>query len=755
MNTSTARARRDQDNNEGTGNARLRPGETSAVQGVNPRITAGIRYAVDGGIPGEWHLRIIRSSVPAGRVTGFQTALLDDEIIFLTPDDVDAAGLPAFGCQIADQTVLTREPKFVGDAIAAVLAPTLAAARIAASLVEVSYERAPAVFDEMAAIAPDALLVHRSHATSESDSAYFDMRPQDGTNVCHRFRIRTAALQGRQEPNVITELDDSDTALADAFAQADVIIDEVFHTPAAAHVPMEPHATNAQWVEGRLEVVTGTQTPFNMRQDLAHIFGLAADDVRIVVPPMGGAFGAKTFIRTEAITALAARVSGRPVRCVLDRDEVFNEVTRHPSTVRIRLGAKADGTFVAKRIWAYVNTGAYADCGPGVAQKMGYAGVGPYRFEHVAVDSYCIYTNLPPGGAFRGYGAMQSVWASERAVDLLADRLGIDAVELRRQNLLREGDTFCTGEVMHDSHFEELLDDAASAVGWEKDGDRAGKGVAIMLKGMQTPSKAEARIQLLPDGRYEVQAGTADMGQGASEMLTRLAAEYLKCDVDQIVVCTPDTDRVPYDTRTTSSRSTHMMSRALADAAQDLLQHGTVGHGYVSNDGGLDPETGQGVASSHWHQGSAAASLDVDEETGVITLRTLYASSYAGKVVNPHGADLQNEGSMILGLGSALFEELQFSDGQMTNPNLSDYNIASALDVVSISHKVMQIPGAEVHGLGETAVPPVPPAIGNAVASFGYHVTRLPMTPERVLAAAPSHEQASPPVGHIQGEEGA
>jgi CO/xanthine dehydrogenase Mo-binding subunit len=748
MNTTPARATRP----NGNGNAqttdagRPRPGETSAVQGVNPRITAGIRYAIDGGIPGEWHLRIIRSSVPAGRVTGFQTALLDDEVIFLTPDDVKAAGLPAFGCQISDQTVLTREPKFVGDAIAAVIAPTLAAARVAASLTEVTYERAPAVYDEMAAIAADALLVHPSHATSESDSAYFDMRPQDGTNVCHRFRIRTPALQGRQEPNVITTLHDPDTVLADAFADANVIIDEVFHTPAAAHVPMEPHATNAQWVDGRLEVITGTQTPFNMRQDLAHIFGLSTEDVRIVVPPMGGAFGAKTFIRTEAITALAARVSGRPVRCVLDRDEVFNEVTRHPATVRIRLGAKADGTFVAKRVWAYVNTGAYADCGPGVAQKMGYAGVGPYRFEHVAVDSYCIYTNLPPGGAFRGYGAMQSVWASERAVDLMADRLGIDAVELRRQNLLRDGDAFCTGEVMHDSHFEELLDDAAAAIGWEKDRDRAGKGVAIMLKGMQTPSKAEARIRVLPDGRYEVQAATADMGQGASEMLTRLAAEYLKCDVEQIVVCTPDTDRVPYDTRTTSSRSTHMMSRALSDAAQDLLQHGTVGHGFVSNDGGLDPDTGQGVASSHWHQGSAAAHLDVDEETGVITLKTLYASSYAGKVVNPHGADLQNEGAMILALGSALFEELQFSDGQMTNPNLSDYNIASALDVASVRHKVMQVPGAEVHGLGETAVPPVPPAIGNAVASLGYHVTGLPMTPERVLDAAPtSHRDDTNP----------
>lgn len=708
------------------------PGASSAVRGINPRITAGIRYSVDTGVPGEWHARIIRSAVPAGRVTGFQTALLDDDVVFLTADDVDS--LPLFGCQIADQVVLTREPKFVGDPIAVIVAPTARDARIAASLVEVDYERAPAVFDELAAVADDAPLVHARHYTSESDSAYFDMRPQDGTNVCHRFRIRTQSLQGRSEPDVYLDPHDDDQLLADAFDGADVVVDQVFHTPAAAHVPMEPHATTAQWVDGRLEVLTGTQTPFNMRQDLARVFGLDVGDVRVVVPPMGGAFGAKTFIRTEAITALAALRTGRPVRCVLDRDEVFNEVTRHPATVRVRLGAKRDGTFVAKRIWAYVNTGAYADCGPGVAQKLGYAGVGPYRFDHVAVDSYCIYTNLPPGGAYRGYGAMQSVWASERVVDLMADELGIDAVELRRQNLLVEGDTFCTGEVMHDAHFEELLDDAARAVGWHDEDSRAGKGVAVMLKGMQTPSKAEARICVMPDGRYEVQSATADMGQGATEMLTRLAAEALKCDVEEIVVCTPDTDRVPYDTRTTSSRSTHMMSRALDDAARDLREHGTVGHGYVSNDGGLDPDTGQGVASSHWHQGSAAARVEVDPETGVIDVVALHACSYAGKVVNPHGAELQNEGSMILGLGTALFEELQFSDGQMTNPNLSDYNIPSTVDVAAITHRVMELPGAEVHGLGETAVPPVPPAIGNAVASLGYPVRALPMTPERVLA---------------------
>ncbi|HJX42856.1 MAG TPA: molybdopterin cofactor-binding domain-containing protein, partial [Geodermatophilus sp.] len=521
------------------------------------------------------------------------------------------------------------------------------------------------------------------------------------------------------------------------FAGAEVVVDETFHMPAVQHVAMEPHACIATWTDGRLELVTGTQTPFNMRQDLAVLFGVPETDVRVVVPPMGGSFGAKTFVRTEAIAAAAAQWVDRPVRLVLDRDEEFVTITRHAATVRIRLGATRDGRFVAKRVWCWVNTGAYADCGPGVAMKMGYAGVGPYRFDAVAVDSYCIYTNLPPAGAYRGYGATQSVWASERVTDLMAERLGMDPVELRRKNVLVDGDVYCTGETMHDVHFEELLDDAARAVDWQPGEPNPGKGIAVMLKGMQTPSKAEVGIRRTGPDRYEVLSATTEMGQGSAKAIAQLAAELLGVETDQVDVPPPDTDRVPYDTRTTSSRSTHMMSRALEAAVADLKDNGTdYGHGRIANEGGLDVDTGQGVASSHWHQGAASAQVDVDEETGVLTLRRLHASSYAGRVVNKAAAELQQEGSMIMAIGTTLFEEMTFDDGQVVGPNLSDYNIPSALDCSPITQTILETEGAEVHGLGETALPPVPPAIGNALASHGYSPTRLPLTPERVLACA-------------------
>jgi CO/xanthine dehydrogenase Mo-binding subunit len=418
---------------------------------------------------------------------------------------------------------------------------------------------------------------------------------------------------------------------------------------------------------------------------------------------------------------------------VLPRAEEWVTNNRHPSAIRVRLGALADGTFVAKEVDASIDTGAYADCGPGVAVKVGFSVVGPYRIPNVSVESRCVYTNLPPAGAYRGFGATQAVWASESLVDRLADRLGIDPLELRLRNLLRDGDTFCTGETVHDVHFADCLERAAGAIGW-RDG-RRGKGLCVLMKGMQTPSRASIGIEADGDGGYTLRCATTEVGQGARRALSLVAAELLGVPAGDVRFPDPDTDAVPYDTRTTSSRSTYMMSGALEAAVRELRRGATSAVGEFRNAGGLEPDTGQGIASSHWHQGAAAAEVRVDEETGKVDVVRLHASVYAGRVVNPPGAELQNEGSMIMGLGSALLEAVSFADGQVVNANLSDYEVPSFADVPELSYELVEQAGAEVHGLGETAVPPVPAAIGNALGSLGIHVDELPITAEAVLDA--------------------
>ena len=458
---------------------------------------------------------------------------------------------------------------------------------------------------------------------------------------------------------------------------------------------------------------------------------------------MGGAFGAKTFVRLEAIVACLARKAGRPVRAILERSEEWLTLNRHPAVIRVRLGARADGTLLAKEVECWADTGAYADCGPGVAQKMGFAAPGPYRIPHVSVESRCVYTNLPPNGAFRGYGQMQTVWASERAMDMLAERLDADPLELRLQNLLQEGDRYATGEELHDVRFAECLEAAAAAIGWHE--DKRGKGLCVLMKGMQTPSRAGIGIEASDDGSYTLRCATVEMGQGARRAVSLLAAELLEVDVTSIRFPDPDTDLVPYDTRTTSSRSTYIMGRALVEAVRDLKENGRHGYGEVEIPGGLDPDTGQGVASHHWHQGAGAAEVRVDEETGKVEVLRLHASVYAGRVVNRPGAELQNEGSMIMGLGTTLFEAVDVADGQITNANLSDYEIPSFVDVpLALTHDLLESDGADVHGLGETALPPVPPSVGNALGSLGIHVTDLPISAESVLDAvdrrAPARE---------------
>ena len=576
--------------------------------------------------------------------------------------------------------------------------------RAATGTIQVDYEELPAVFDAVEAVAPGATLLHPDAATSADEEVSIGVRPLPGTNVCHRFRLVSGDV-------------------AAGFADADVIVEEAFRTPSAAHVPMEPHVALAEWEDGRLTVWAGTQTPFNTRSDLAGLFRLDDERVRIVAPPMGGSFGAKTFVRTEAIVAALARKARRPVKVVLDRTEEFVTLNRHPATMRVRIGAKHDGTLVAKEVDCWVDTGAYADCGPGVATKLGYAGVGPYRIPHVRVDALAIYTNLPPNGAYRGYGAMQSVWASERAMDVLAERLGMSPLELRRMNLLREGDRFATGEVMHDVRFEECLQAAADAVDYEA--DPRGKGLCVLLKGMQTPSRAAVTVERTPVG-YIVRSASCEMGQGVRRSIKLMAAELLGCEPGQVDLPDPDTDRSPFDTRTTSSRSTHMMGRALAVAAEDLHRNGGErGFGEIRNEGGLDPDTGQGIASTHWHQGAASARVSVDEETGKVCVEHLHGVAYAGRVVNRPGAELQNEGSLIMGLGTALFEAIDFGDGQVANANLSDYNVPALADLPArFTHEIIEREGADVHGLGETVLPPVPAAIGNALQSLGLACPR-------------------------------
>jgi CO/xanthine dehydrogenase Mo-binding subunit len=473
------------------------------------RVLARILLVEDVRLPGMLHGAILRSPHPAARIRRIDASAARDVpgvVAVVTGEDVRADRTigQRYGPQIQDQPILALgRACYAGEPVAALAAEDEATARAAAALVEVEYEPLEAVFDAVAAAAPGAPLVQADLDLRPGGSLNFDVRPQPGTNVCHRFRLR----HGRG---------------ADGFDEAEVVVEGTFEVPSAQHVAMEPHATVASWDGDHLTLHTGTQTPFDTRRIVAELFRLAPERVRVIVPPLGGGYGSKSFPKLEPIAALLARRAGRPVRVALGREEEFVTLNRHASTVRMRIGARRDGRLVAKEVLVHWNTGAYADSGPGVAQKGGYHGVGPYRIPHVAVDSLCVYTNLPPNGAFRGYSATQAVFPTEQLMDRLADRLAIDPLELRRRNVLRDGDVLCTGETVHDVHWDELLVAAAAGVGWAEgrrerlpDGRWRGRGLGVTLKGMQTPSRCRARVELGDDGAVTLYAGTVEMGQGS------------------------------------------------------------------------------------------------------------------------------------------------------------------------------------------------------------------------------------------------
>ncbi|HEY6496100.1 MAG TPA: xanthine dehydrogenase family protein molybdopterin-binding subunit [Trebonia sp.] len=753
-------------------------GARTAMSDSRERVTGELGYVINAEPAGTLHAAMARSAIPHGRLTRVdvgQAARHPGVVLVLTGADIAASPVrPYFGPVFRDQPPLAiGKVRYAGEPVAAVVATDPWAAAEAAALVEVSYEPLPAVFTPADALAAGAPLLHEDLARAPGFGDIV-LQGQSG-NVCNKFQLRKG--EG-----------------LDGFRHADRIFTHEFSTPSVQHVSLETHAAIARWEGGRLTVTTCTQTPYTVRDTLAHMFDLPASRVRVIVPPVGGGFGGKTYAKVEPLAALLAQRTRRPVKIVLTREEEFLTNSKHQSFIRLRTGVKADGTIVARHVDALFNAGAYTDISPRLIKNGGYGAVGPYRIPHVHVDSRAVYTNLPSSGAFRGYGVAQGAWAYETQMDIIAAELGIDPAELRRRNLLAEGDTFATGEKLHDVRFREVLDDALSlfaATDQEppEPGTLRGRGCAVIIKSTITPSTSGAAVKIDSDGSLQVLTSTVELGQGGHTALAQVAAGELGIDVAKVHVVGPDTDVTPYDLTTSSSRSTAAMGAAVRAAVRDAKEAllglaagqmevapddlevadggirvlgdpdsgrsiaevvstsrmGTVlGHGTFMSTGGLNPETGQGIASDHWHQGAVAAEVDVDPRTGKVRVRRLRAAVYACTVVNPVNARMQVDGSIAFGISQALFEQIIHEAGHVANGNLSDYAIAGRLDLPEVMEvSLIENPDSDaIHGLGETALPPVAPAIGNAIAdATGLRFFRIPMTAERVLDAREARDE--------------
>ena len=459
-----------------------------------PKVTGNARYIADLSLPGMLHAAVMRSPHPhallkridageARKVPGVKAVLTGPDILKMEGID------PFYGPAYKDQPILAVERvRHVGEAVAAVAADTREAAEEALSLVRVEYEPIPAVHTVLDAVRPDAPLVHENIVPANT---FADLSNLKGgkSNINFHFKLRKG---------------DAEKALKEAA----VVFEDDFISPPASHAHLEPHGVLARWdANGKLTLWSGTQSPSLVRIDLAGIYGVPLNRVRVIVPYLGGAYGGKLYDKLEPITTLLAKVTMRPVRWILNREEVFVTTSKHGAVCRMRTGVSTEGRISVRKVAVYYDTGAYAEVGPRIAYKTGFTAAGPYRIPNVWIDSYCVYTHKTPAGPFRGFGVPQVAFAYETHMEKVAHHLGRDPVELRLEYAYEEGDFFASGTKLHSLGHKDSLIKCAEAIGWTPGprkppsslparGKRRGKGCALGLKSVLTPSTSGAILEM-------------------------------------------------------------------------------------------------------------------------------------------------------------------------------------------------------------------------------------------------------------------
>jgi CO/xanthine dehydrogenase Mo-binding subunit len=727
------------------------------------KVTGRAEYVHSLRLPGMLHGKIFRSTIAHGRIKrldvsaarameGVHRVITGADIRKVIPD-------PHFGPAFHDQPILALEKvRYAGEAVALVLASDPHVAEEAAGRIVAEYEELPAVYDEIEAMTSRAIV----HDTLKPAGTFPDLKHLQGkknTNIALDYRLRRGDAEA-------------------AFARADRVFEHTFRTQQVLHVPLEPFVSAAEPGDGTLTIHTASQSPSFVRIEIARLLGWPESKVRVKVPYLGGGFGAKLYIKLEALVAVAALIVRRPVKIALTMEEQFYTLTKHAATLRIKSGVK-DGRITGRLCEVWWNGGAYADIGPRITQKSGFTAPGPYDIENVRIDSYALYTNLPPAGALRGFGIPQLVWAYECHTDMIARELKLDPVEFRRRNILREGRPQATGTLMKDAAIDKVLERTAARMDWGKPLDRSagsvrrGRGIAIGFKAVVAPTTSVAIVNLYADGSCALYCSTVDMGQGSDTAMAQIVAEVLGIPIESITVVHPDTDVTPYDMATLGSRSTFHMGHAVRLASEEArdkllalarevglsaettpirevfrkkygMQAGNiVGTGsFIPAAAPTDHDTGQSDnVTPYWMIGATGAEVEVDTETGRVTVTRLVNVSDVGTPINPRIVETQLTGAAVMQLGFTMTEKMEFSSGQCTNASLADYKIPGILDIPAR----MESEAVDAHqgngpfgakGVGESGTFGVSPAIANAIEdAVGVRITSLPITAEAVYRA--------------------
>lgn len=470
-----------------------------------------------------------------------------------------------FGLYMQDRYVFAQDRvRFIGEQIAAVIARDEKTAKYAAKLVKVEYEELPEVLDQMKAIEPNATLLHPDLDKYSHVPWFF---PKTNTNIAHHRKVR----KGDAEKG---------------FAEADYVLEDTYFVPRYAHCAIEFHSAIGKVdYSGRLTVWTSSQSPFTQRNAFAEALaplGYTHKDVRVITPCVGGGFGGKAGVTMEILAAvLATKLKGYPVKILWSREqEFYNTYQRLGVTAKLKVGVKKDGTITALDHKLYWDAGAYVEYGANVVNAVGLSATGPYRIPNVSIDSICIYTNLPPCGAYRGFGYSEFLFGLESHMNRIAEHLGIDAVEIRKRNAISDKDTLAYGAHMNPNGLQQCIEKVAKEIEWgkkeiSKDPTKVlGKGFSLLWKAPAIPPNASssAFLKFNEDASLNILVSGMDIGQGLLTVMAQIAAEILSVPPEKIRVETPDTDRNPYHWQTVGSHVSWACGNAVKKAAIDARE---------------------------------------------------------------------------------------------------------------------------------------------------------------------------------------
>lgn len=712
------------------------------------KVTGQAVYFSDFKLTGMLYGLILRSPLPHARIISIDTEAASNHPGVLAVVTAKDAPPVKFGYNIKDESIFAGDKvRYVGDEVAAVAALDLDTAQKALELIRVVYEELPAVYEPAEALSPEAPLIHD--------------------------RADNLAANSLVERGPVDEL----------FAQADYVFDHTFRTGQVHPSHLEPFISIAAWEGEKLNLWAPYQNPFVARGLIAQALKVEPGNIRLHHQlEIGGGFGGKLDSKLPTIAGLLARKAGRPVRIINSREDELSGASRMRvnAEINIQTAVKKDGTLLAKKVEIIADNGAYSGQAPKiVCTNMAIRSDNLYRLQGVRTISKLVYTNKIPTGAFRGYGNPQMHFAVESQMDIIAERLGMDPIELRLKNAVATGDVTIHGWEITSGGLKECLEKVREASGWDSAPQKkySALGVACMIhvsgnRGGEDFHGSEAIVKIQPDGKVQIICAEVELGQGSWTVLSQIAAEELGVPLEQTEWVRVDTDTAPFIFGAYSSRTTHIAGNAIRLAARDAknqisalaakmlkiprqnirIRDGIIGvyddsAGWLSktltmsevvkfklfNQGGStiyghgswDPGTvllgddKYGNISSGYPFGAQVAEVEVDPETGKVNVLRIVAAHDVGKAIHPVSCEGQIEGGVAQGIGYSLLEEIKYKDGKVQNNSFLDYQLPTIMDVPPIDSLIVETFEPQgpfgAKGLGEPTLIPVAPAIANAV----------------------------------------